>query len=72
MSDTSWRSIAAFVGRLIFAGVFAMAVTFKFLGMGDTAGYIAAAALKYLPQMTQKLQVILLIVLWQELVQEFL
>ena len=47
MSDTSWRSIAAFVGRLIFAGVFAMAVSFKFMGMGETAGYIAAAGFPF-------------------------
>jgi hypothetical protein len=31
------------VARLIFGGVFAMAAVFKFLGMGATAGYIAAA-----------------------------
>jgi putative oxidoreductase len=31
------------VARLIFGSVFAMAAAFKFLGMGATAGYIAAA-----------------------------
>ena len=38
-----WRSAAILVGRLIFAAVFLLAVSFKFMGMGDTAGYIAAA-----------------------------
>ncbi|MGO4126958.1 DoxX family protein [Inquilinus sp. YAF38] len=34
---------AILVGRLIFAAVFLLAVSFKFMGMGDTAGYIAMA-----------------------------
>ena len=38
-----WHTIAILIGRLIFAGVFAMAAVFKFLGMADTASYIAAA-----------------------------
>jgi len=38
-----WQSIAIIVGRLIFAGLFAMAATFKFSGIEGTAGYIAAA-----------------------------
>ena len=38
-----WQSAAILVGRLIFAGLFAMAATFKFLGMDGTATYIAAA-----------------------------
>jgi putative oxidoreductase len=42
-----WRSIAVLVGRLIFAGVFAMAAGFKFAGMADTAGYIAAAGFPF-------------------------
>ena len=37
------RTIAILVGRLIFAAMFLMAAGFKFAGMGDTAGYIAAA-----------------------------
>lgn len=37
------RTVAILVARLIFAGVFAMAAAFKFAGMSDTAGYIAAA-----------------------------
>src|SRR5262245_55498996 len=36
-----WHTIL--IGRLIFAGVFAMAAIFKFLGLADTAGYIPAA-----------------------------
>jgi len=38
-----WQSIAIIVGRLIFAGLFAMAASFKFSDIGGTAGYIAAA-----------------------------
>jgi uncharacterized membrane protein YphA (DoxX/SURF4 family) len=37
------KTIAIVVARLIFAGLFAMAATFKFMGMADTAGYIASA-----------------------------
>ncbi len=37
------KTIAILVARLIFAGVFLMATTFKFAGMADTANYIAAA-----------------------------
>ncbi|HEV2503364.1 MAG TPA: DoxX family protein [Mesorhizobium sp.] len=37
------RTAAILIARLIFAGVFAMAATFKFAGMADTAAYIAAA-----------------------------
>ena len=38
---------AILIARLIFAGVFIMAVTFKFLGMEDTAGYIASAGFPF-------------------------
>lgn len=34
---------APLVGRLIFAALFAMALAFKLMGMGQTAQYIAAA-----------------------------
>jgi putative oxidoreductase len=37
------KTVAILFSRLIFAGVFAMAAAFKFLGMGATAAYIAAA-----------------------------
>jgi uncharacterized membrane protein YphA (DoxX/SURF4 family) len=40
-------STAALVARLIFAGVFAMAAIFKFLNMGGTADYIAAAGFPF-------------------------
>lgn len=39
------RTAAILLARLIFAGVFLMAATFKFIGMGATAQYIAAAGL---------------------------
>src|SRR5664279_117005 len=42
-----WQSAAILVGRLIFAGLFAMAATFKFLGMDGTATYIAAAGFPF-------------------------
>jgi putative oxidoreductase len=42
-SQAAWRTVALLVARLIFAGVFAMAATFKFLGMEATASYIASA-----------------------------
>ena len=42
-SEPTWKSVSALAGRLIFAAVFAMALAFKFAGMGATAGYIAAA-----------------------------
>ena len=42
-----WQTIAVLVGRLIFAGVFIMAATFKFLDMGATAGYIASAGFPF-------------------------
>jgi putative oxidoreductase len=44
---TLWQSIAILIGRLIFAGVFIMAASFKFLGMGGTASYIASAGFPF-------------------------
>ena len=41
------RTAAILLARLIFAGVFAMAAAFKFMGMSDTAGYIAAAGFPF-------------------------
>jgi putative oxidoreductase len=38
-----WRTAAILVGRLIFALVFIMAVSFKLMDISATAGYIAAA-----------------------------
>ena len=40
-----WQSIAIIVGRLIFAGLFIMAATFKFLDPAGTATYIAATGI---------------------------
>ncbi len=37
------KTIAIIIARLIFAGAFLMAATFKFAGMQETADYIAAA-----------------------------
>ena len=37
------RTAAILIARLIFAGVFAMAASFKFMAMGGTAAEIAAA-----------------------------
>jgi len=42
-SEALWRSIATILGRLIFAGIFAMAAGFKLAGMQATADYIASA-----------------------------
>jgi uncharacterized membrane protein YphA (DoxX/SURF4 family) len=42
-----WQSMAILAGRVIFAGVFIMAASFKFLGMADTASYIAAAGFPF-------------------------
>jgi hypothetical protein len=42
-----WQSTAILVVRLIFAGVFAMAASFKFLGMEGTAGDIASAGFPF-------------------------
>jgi uncharacterized membrane protein YphA (DoxX/SURF4 family) len=39
----AWTSIAVLIGRLVFAGIFAMAVSFKLMGIGATAAAIAAA-----------------------------
>lgn len=38
-----WHTIAILIGRLIFAGIFLMAVAFKYMSMDGTASYIAAA-----------------------------
>jgi len=38
-----WATAAVLIGRLIFALVFIMAVSFKFMDINGTAGYIAAA-----------------------------
>ncbi len=42
-----WTTAAILLARLIFAAVFAMAVTFKLIDVGATAGYIAAVGLPF-------------------------
>ena len=42
MDGFGWRDVAVLLGRLIFAGIFAMAFGFKLADMATTAGYIAA------------------------------
>ncbi|WP_162736964.1 DoxX family protein [Hyphomicrobiales bacterium] len=42
-TQSTWQTAAILIARLIFASVFLMAVSFKFMDMGATAGYIAAA-----------------------------
>jgi uncharacterized membrane protein YphA (DoxX/SURF4 family) len=41
------NTVAILVARLIFAGVFLMAVSFKFMGMAATADFIAAAGFPF-------------------------
>jgi putative oxidoreductase len=41
------KTVAILVARLIFGGVFVMAASFKFMGMEETAGYIAAAGFPF-------------------------
>ena len=43
----SWKTAAILVGRLIFAAIFVMATTFKFIDMAGTANYIASAGLPF-------------------------
>jgi uncharacterized membrane protein YphA (DoxX/SURF4 family) len=42
-NGAGWSKAAVLVARLIFAAVFIMAVSFKLMGIGSTAAYIAAA-----------------------------
>jgi putative oxidoreductase len=46
-SEPKWHTVAILIGRLIFAGVFLIAVSFKFVSMEGTAGYIAAAGFPF-------------------------
>jgi putative oxidoreductase len=45
--QSSWGTVAILVGRLIFAAIFMMAATFKFMTMYSTASYIALARLPF-------------------------
>src|ERR1700749_2279765 len=42
-SRTGWSTVAILTGRLIFAAVFIMAVSFKLMDINTTATFIAAA-----------------------------
>jgi len=46
-SNSVWGNGAVLVARIIFGLVFVMACTFKFLGMSQTAGFIASAGFPY-------------------------
>lgn len=46
-AQTIWQTAAILIARLIFAAVFLMAVSFKFMDIGGTAGYIAAAGFPF-------------------------
>jgi uncharacterized membrane protein YphA (DoxX/SURF4 family) len=45
--QTGWRDVAVLAARLIFSAVFVMALTFKFLGMEQTAAYIASVGFPF-------------------------
>ena len=42
-----WSDIAVLIGRLIFAGLFLMALSFKFMDINATAAYIAGAGFPF-------------------------
>jgi putative oxidoreductase len=43
MNRAGWTTVAILAGRLIFAAIFIMAVSFKLMDINSTASYIAAA-----------------------------
>jgi putative oxidoreductase len=45
--DSTFKTVALLIARLIFGGVFVMAATFKFIDMNATAGYIASAGFPF-------------------------
>ena len=45
--QSPWQTAAILIARLILAAMFAMGVAFKFMDMGMTAGYIAAAGFPF-------------------------
>ena len=45
--ESKWQTAAILIGRLIFAGAFLMAVSFKFAGMQATADHISAAGFPF-------------------------
>lgn len=46
-AQSSWQTAAILIARLIFAAIFLMAVSFKFMDMGSTASYIATAGFPF-------------------------
>ena len=46
-AQSTWQTAAILIARLIFAAVFLMAVSFKFMDMGATANYIAVAGFPF-------------------------
>ena len=46
-TEPLWQTIAILVARLIFAGVFLMATSFKFMDIAATAGYIESAGFPF-------------------------
>lgn len=46
-ASATWTTAAILLARLIFGGVFLMALTFKFADMAATAGYIASAGFPF-------------------------
>ncbi len=44
-NEAVWKPVAIIIGRLIFAAVFVMAVSFKLTNINGTASFIAAAGL---------------------------
>ena len=46
-TQSTWQTAAILIARLIFAAVFAMAVAFKVMDIGATAGYIASAGFPF-------------------------
>ncbi|HKK05133.1 MAG TPA: DoxX family protein [Gammaproteobacteria bacterium] len=45
--DPAWAAAAVLIGRLIFAGIFFMALAFKLTNISGTASYIAAAGFPF-------------------------
>jgi putative oxidoreductase len=43
----NWKTAALLLARLVMAAMFAMAMSFKFLSIGDTATYIASAGFPF-------------------------
>lgn len=43
LQTTGWKAAALLIGRLVMAAMFAMAMAFKVMDIGATAGYIASA-----------------------------